>query len=117
MGLPKRNLRRHVLTILSCVNNSLLLPDLTPNVGLWWYFFIEMFDSFRSFFLVVFQLHLLIYVIPLTLRLPPLEVLTILIGIISIFKSYPSLSDLTLYLSLLSLQTQIFQRTFPYPLF
>ncbi|KAL8935037.1 MAG: hypothetical protein Q9216_005610 [Gyalolechia sp. 2 TL-2023] len=31
----------------------LLLPDLTPNVGLWWYFFIEMFDSFREFFLVM----------------------------------------------------------------
>jgi len=35
----------------------LLLPDLTPNVGLWWYFFIEMFDSFREFFLGVFWLH------------------------------------------------------------
>src|SRR5438045_9789083 len=30
---------------------QLLLPDLTPNVGLWWYFFIELFDSFRGFFL------------------------------------------------------------------
>src|SRR5436853_7765493 len=29
----------------------LLLPDLTPNVGLWWSFFIEMFVSFREFFL------------------------------------------------------------------
>lgn len=47
----------------------LLLPDLTPNVGLWWYFFIEMFDSFREFFLCVFQLHLLIYVPGLTIRL------------------------------------------------
>lgn len=29
---------------------QLLVPDLTPNVGLWWYFFIEIFDSFREFF-------------------------------------------------------------------
>lgn len=36
----------------------LQLPDLTPNIGLWWYFFIEMFDSFRDFFLGVFWLHL-----------------------------------------------------------
>ena len=28
---------------------QLTLSDLTPNVGLWWYFFIEMFDSFRAF--------------------------------------------------------------------
>lgn len=33
---------------------QLLVPDLTPNVGLWWYFFIEIFDSFREFFLGVF---------------------------------------------------------------
>ena len=33
----------------------LTLPDLTPNTGLWWYFFTEMFDHFRPFFLVVFS--------------------------------------------------------------
>jgi GPI-anchor transamidase subunit U len=48
---------------------QLLLPDLTPNVGLWWYFFIEMFDSFREFFLGVFWLHLAGYVGGLTCRL------------------------------------------------
>lgn len=31
------------------------LPDLTPNTGLWWYFFTEMFDHFRPFFLMVFS--------------------------------------------------------------
>jgi len=31
------------------------LPDLTPNPGLWWYFFTEMFDHFRPFFLMVFS--------------------------------------------------------------
>ena len=94
------------------INCRLLLPDLTPNVGLWWYFFIEIFDSFRSFFLVVFQLHLVIYVIPLVLRLHrnPLAIVTTLMGIISIFKSYPSVSDLSVYLGLLSLHTDIFPR-------
>ena len=32
-----------------------LLPDLTPNPGLWWYFFTEMFDHFRPFFLAAFS--------------------------------------------------------------
>ena len=27
---------------------QLTLNDLTPNAGLWWYFFVEMFDSFRG---------------------------------------------------------------------
>ena len=48
---------------------QLLLPDLTPNVGLWWYFFIEMFDSFREFFLGVFWLHLAGYVGGLSIRI------------------------------------------------
>lgn len=97
------------------VDGSLLLPDLTPNVGLWWYFFIEIFDSSRSFFLVVFQLHLLIYVAPLCIRLhrQPLSIITTLMGIISIFKSYPSVSDLAIYLALLSLHTEIFPRASP----
>ncbi len=48
---------------------QILLPDLTPNVGLWWYFFIEMFDSFRAFFIGVFWLHLGGYVGGLCLRI------------------------------------------------
>ena len=35
--------------------SRLTLPDLTPNTGLWWYFFTEMFDHYRPFFLVVFN--------------------------------------------------------------
>lgn len=34
--------------------HRLTLPDLTPTTGLWWYFFTEMFDHFRPFFLMVF---------------------------------------------------------------
>ena len=37
----------------------LTLPDLTPNPGLWWYFFTEMFDHFRPFFLMVFSVRLI----------------------------------------------------------
>ncbi|KAF8242873.1 PIG-U-domain-containing protein [Wilcoxina mikolae CBS 423.85] len=88
----------------------LLLPDLTPNVGLWWYFFIEMFDSFREFFLCVFQLNLLIYVGGLCIRLrkQPLFVITTVLGISAMFKSYPSIGDTALYLSLLSLYRHVF---------
>lgn len=89
---------------------QLLLPDLTPNVGLWWYFFIEMFDSFRNFFLGVFWLHLSSYVGGLTIRLrsQPLFVLTLLLGIFAIFKPYPSISDTSLFLALLPLYRHVF---------
>lgn len=48
---------------------EMLLVDLTPNIGLWWYFFTEMFDSFRAFFLGVFWLHMTSYMPALTIRL------------------------------------------------
>jgi phosphatidylinositol glycan class U len=89
---------------------QLLLPDLTPNSGLWWYFFIEMFDSFRAFFLGVFWLHLSSYVMGLTIRLrrQPLFVITALLGIFAIFKPYPSISDTSLFLAMLPLYRHIF---------
>ncbi|KAI2638576.1 GPI transamidase subunit PIG-U [Xylaria nigripes] len=89
---------------------QLMLTDLTPNVGLWWYFFIEMFDSFRSFFLGVFWLHLSAYVGGLSIRIrsQPLAVLTILLGIFSIFKPYPSVADLSLFLAVLPLFRHVF---------
>ncbi len=88
----------------------LLLPDLTPNVGLWWYFFIEMFDSFREFFLGVFWLHLVGYVGGLCFRLrtQPLFVLTTIIGILAIFQPYPSIADASLYFALLPLYNHVF---------
>lgn len=88
----------------------LLLPDLTPNVGLWWYFFIEMFDSFREFFLGVFWLHLGGYVGGLCVRLrtQPLFVITTLLGLCAVFKPYPSISDTALYLSLLPCYRHVF---------
>ena len=94
----------------------LLLPDLTPNVGLWWYFFIEMFDSFREFFLGVFWLHLGSYVGGMSLRMrkQPVFVVTTLLGIFAIFKPYPSVSDTSLYFAMLPLYRHIYPRTLRY---
>lgn len=90
----------------------LLLPDLTPNVGLWWYFFTEMFDSFREFFLGVFWLHVASYMPGLTIRLrkQPLFVATTLTGIFAVFTPYPSIADASLYLALVPLFRHLFPR-------
>ena len=86
------------------------VPDLTPNIGLWWYFFIEIFDSFRNFFIGVFWLHIASYVSGLTLRLrqQPLFVTTTLLGLLAIFKPYPSISDVSLYFAFLPLYKHVF---------
>lgn len=95
------------------------MSALTPNVGMWWYFFTEMFDHFRSFFLGVFQvslfrldcafvaewlkLHHVVYVAPLLLRFKhdPLVGLLILTGVLATWKSYPALGDVALWAGLL----------------
>lgn len=89
---------------------QLTLADLTPNSGLWWYFFVEMFDSFRAFFLGVFWLHLSAYVGGLSIRLrrQPLVAITLLLGIFSIFKPYPSTADTSLFLALVPLFRHVF---------
>ncbi|CAO3649261.1 unnamed protein product [Cunninghamella blakesleeana] len=89
----------------------LLLPDLTPNIGMFWYFFIEIFDQFRSFFLMVFQFHTFIFVAPLCIRFRnhPAFIVTILCGIIAVFKSYPSIGDAVLYLSLVPVHDELFK--------
>ncbi|KAI9375001.1 GPI transamidase subunit PIG-U [Aspergillus egyptiacus] len=89
---------------------QLLVPDLTPNIGLWWYFFIEIFDFFRDFFLGVFWLHLAAYAGSLSVRLrrQPLFVLTSLLGVFAVFKPYPSIADASLYFALLPLYRHIF---------
>ncbi|KOS18399.1 Phosphatidylinositol glycan anchor biosynthesis class U protein [Escovopsis weberi] len=88
---------------------QLTLSDLTPNVGLWWYFFIELFDPFRAFYLAVFWLHLASYVGGVTIRLraQPLTVLTVLLGIFAVFKPYPSVADTSLFLAMFSMYEHI----------
>ncbi|KAG8932493.1 hypothetical protein FRC02_001016 [Tulasnella sp. 418] len=90
----------------------LSLPDLTPNPGLWWYFFTEMFDHFRPFYLVVFSMHLLIYIVPICtkFRHDPLYATFLLCGILATFKAYPTLADPGLFISMFA----IFPEIFPY---
>ncbi|XP_078105398.1 phosphatidylinositol glycan anchor biosynthesis class U protein [Sander vitreus] len=81
----------------------LSVPDLTPNIGLFWYFFAEMFEHFRLFFLCVFQINVFFYTIPLSIKLKehPVFLIFMQLAVISIFKSYPTVGDIALYLAFL----------------
>jgi len=89
---------------------TLTLPDLAPNTGVWWYFFTEMFDHFRPFFLMVFSVHLIIYVAPVCLKFQhdPLYATFILVGVLGTYKAYATLSDPGLFLSMFSLFPEIY---------
>lgn len=81
----------------------LRVPDLLPNMGLFWYFFTEMFDHFVTFFTYVFQLNAFVYTLPLAIRLhnAPLVNAILQMAIVAVFKSYPSMAETGLYLSLM----------------
>ncbi|XP_061364214.1 uncharacterized protein LOC133307676 [Gastrolobium bilobum] len=83
----------------------LTIQDLSPNIGVLWYFFAEVFDFFRNFFLIVFHGNILLMIVPLALRLNhrPCFLAFVYIVISSMLKSYPSVGDSALYLGLLGL--------------
>ncbi|XP_029632299.1 phosphatidylinositol glycan anchor biosynthesis class U protein [Salmo trutta] len=87
------------------------MPDLTPNIGLFWYFFAEMFEYFRLFFICVFQINVFFYTIPLSIKLKehPVFLIFMQIAIISIFKSYPTVGDITLYMAFLPVWNHLYR--------
>ncbi|XP_058818659.1 phosphatidylinositol glycan anchor biosynthesis class U protein [Topomyia yanbarensis] len=84
--------------------------DLQPNIGLFWYFFTEMFDHFRTLFLYTFQINAtVLYLFPLTFKLhkEPVMLLTMLLALGVVFRPYPCVGDISMYLSLLPLWKSI----------
>lgn len=76
-----------------------LLGSLVPNLynifaSLLRYFFAEVFDFFRTFFLIVFHVNILFMILPLAIRLNhrPCFLAFLYIAVSSMLKSYPSVS-------------------------
>ncbi|KAF3856766.1 hypothetical protein F7725_017489 [Dissostichus mawsoni] len=76
----------------SCRPSTASFPDLTPNIGLFWYFFAEMFEHFRSSSSASSR-----SMCSSTPSLCPSNS----IAVISIFKSYPTVGDIALYMAFL----------------
>jgi GPI-anchor transamidase subunit U len=84
--------------------------DLTPNIGLFWYFFTEMFDHFRELFLYTFQLNTtILYLLPLTFTFKdcPEFLFTVLLALTTIFRSYPCVGDIAFYMSLIPVWNRV----------
>ncbi|KAG5867392.1 hypothetical protein JTB14_022930 [Gonioctena quinquepunctata] len=89
----------------------LTVPDLQPNIGLFWYFFTEMFDHFRELFIYAFQINAsLLYLVPLSIKFQkqPFLLTVAILSITTTFKSYPSIGDVGFVLSLLPCFTHLF---------
>ncbi|KAJ1553497.1 hypothetical protein HK405_007742, partial [Cladochytrium tenue] len=96
--------------------SELFVSDLTPNIGLYWYFFIEIFDEFRTFFLLVFQMFVVVFAVPLTIRFSehPLFIAQVILMIVATFKSYPSVADVSLYLPFMAMHQELFKYRSPF---
>lgn len=99
----------------STIGFILTVPDLRPNIGIYWYFFTEMFEHFKWLFIVSFQLNVsIVYVTPLALRFrqDPMLLSFAYLAIIAIFKSYPCIGDVGFYMSLLPMWKHLFGSKF-----
>jgi hypothetical protein len=83
----------------------LLVKDYTPNIGLHWYFFLEMFHAFSPFFKFVFHSHAVVMALPLAIRLGHRPFLLLWAQLLAscLFRPYPTVGDLAPYLTLLPL--------------
>lgn len=90
----------------------LKVQDLTPNIGMFWYFFTEVFELFVSFFTWIVQINAFIHVIPLSifLRDDPFFAIFMLILTSTIFQPYPSISNIGLITSLLPQWSELFSQ-------
>eukprot|EP00747_Dinoflagellata_sp_TGD_P179654 gnl/TRDRNA2_/TRDRNA2_30791_c0_seq1.p1 gnl/TRDRNA2_/TRDRNA2_30791_c0~~gnl/TRDRNA2_/TRDRNA2_30791_c0_seq1.p1 ORF type:complete len:494 (+),score=69.21 gnl/TRDRNA2_/TRDRNA2_30791_c0_seq1:74-1555(+) len=101
----------------ACYLSVLSVQDLTPNVGIFWYIFIEIFDRYRSLFLVAFHAHLLFYPVPLHVRIGrhrptgPWIHCVAAVGIVTIFKPYPTASDYGLMLSTMLIHAELIRES------
>ncbi|SCU83636.1 LADA_0C12640g1_1 [Lachancea dasiensis] len=66
-----------------------------PNLGLWWYFFVELFEMFIPFFKAVFNLFVISCILPFSLRFykQPFYAFILCLSWITLTKSYPTLGD------------------------
>ena len=81
-----------------------------PNIGLWWYFFIEMFSSFIPFFKGVFNLLLVCFILPFTIRFNrlPIVAFVLSLGWIVLINPYPTLGAYGFLISLVPLFDKIY---------
>ena len=86
--------------------------DMSPNMGLSWYFFIQIFDRFRRYFVALLNLLQFIFVAPLTIRLHnyPIVLTTAFFLLGTLFKPVQTLHDAALGLTLVGVAPRTIAR-------
>ena len=84
------------------------MQDITPNIGIFWYTFMEMFDRFWSYYLFIWNINPVMYVIPIAYKFrdDPLLVFVSTYYIISLFRIFPTCGSITFAIALLMLHPE-----------
>lgn len=99
----------------STYGSRFFFSNLVPNVGIYWYLFMQVFDFFRPLFTNFLQTISLFYGIPIAIyfREDPLFMLAIAAIIQNFLQPYPTIADLGLSFSLVLLFPELAQCTHP----
>ncbi|KAL3134128.1 hypothetical protein ABBQ32_008548 [Trebouxia sp. C0010 RCD-2024] len=83
----------------------LMGPDSTPNIGMWWYFFAEVFPSWRCPMKALFGIATVLPPLLLTIKLhkQPLLLFACQCIVTSMLKPYPTAADAAQFMALLPL--------------
>uniref|UniRef100_A0A1I7T441 GPI transamidase component GAB1 n=1 Tax=Caenorhabditis tropicalis TaxID=1561998 RepID=A0A1I7T441_9PELO len=89
--------------------------NIQPNVGLYWYFFVQIFEHFRSFYTSSFVILFFFMPIPITLMIRRDSILhfTIISLLVSIFFPYPTLNQVSVAFAILPLH-EAYKKHFRY---
>ncbi|GMH90352.1 hypothetical protein TL16_g11742 [Triparma laevis f. inornata] len=87
-----------------CYYHWATFQDLTPNVGLYWYFFTQIFSRFRTYFVVIFNTLPGILVAPILIRLKeiPTAATISLLALFNVLAPYPTFGNVTFSLLFMS---------------
>ncbi|EFO93246.1 hypothetical protein CRE_22096 [Caenorhabditis remanei] len=94
---------------------SLKFSSIQPNVGIYWYFFVQIFEHFRSFYTNSFVILYFFMPFPITcmIRKDPILHFTIIGLLASIFFPYPTLNQVSLIFAILPL-LEVYRKHFRY---
>lgn len=100
-----------------CYGSIIKFEKITPNIGLWWYFFTEIFEFFSSFYIGLFNIYTFIFTIPLTIRfIDSNDVSSVIFTIWTIIafttfgKGYPCLADYSLVYTIIIVFKKLFSQ-------
>ncbi|CAH8535503.1 unnamed protein product [Schistosoma turkestanicum] len=93
--------------------NTITVADCTPQMGIYWYIFVEMFDHFGEFFTWVFQLLIFSAVVGLTIKFNqnPLYICLVISFIINILQPYHNIGEFGLLISILPIWSHLLKQT------